>query len=1097
MREANELKAALASRDAALAAASAELATAQSRLSTAHDETTELRGSVRRLHRDGETLAAQLQESAVSAGAADEAARAAAARSLASAEGGLSATTKDLQKTRRALEKARADREAERADADAAAQRAARREADLSARLARAEAGGGAEAVELRAELERERVRQAEAEVRREAAVQAASRAQDEAVRAREAASQDAQGMALRLSLAEDAARSAEDAADRARARDLATADAGARALSEAQARCTALAREQAALRERCAALEVASGGGASERRTLRARLADVEADAHAAQARAARLAQEAAAAEARADVEAAGRRTAEEDAAHESVRRARMTRFDDEFGGGEAAAEARSLRRELGQASSRILDLESAAGRGASLSPLSAAAAGATAGVEVSLAAVENVRRVRQLSSYVDVCSSPSRDALSRYSVAAVSTRADPAFQSRVTDAVGTVEGVTSMLASMGGGGGGGTSPRRTTHLLETPPLSPRAVVRTSSWRSQPSQHAAAAGGFESAASTYTSVGEPPSVVSGFGSPAPASAAAATPLRAADRAAMLHKATEGLGTDEEAVYRVLGQVESQADFDAVARAFAERYPTTYGGDLTACLEREMTSLELQRCRDVLRARRVSLPARDPAGVLHAAMKGLGTDEAAIYGVLEAVASQEDWDGVKQRFREAHAGMCGGDVVQALRGELSEREMAHATEILNTKGILLGAAAAPAAAAPTASVAPSAHAATLHRAMKGFGTDEAAIYGVLEAVKSQREWELVGFAFKKAFPSFHGGSLERALEDELSTKEMARAAGILAANGVSFVAAAPPSPAVSAVSAGRSPAQQAEALHQAMSGAGTDEGAVFAVMEKMDSQAAWDAVQQQYRRLHPSAHGGDVVAALDEELGEDEVDRCRALLRTRGIVLGGGSSGGGGGPLSLEDQAIVLHAALAAVPSDAERVYEVLGGIGTRKEWYSVKHEFKSLPQFHGDNLLTEMEARLSDPQLERCSAILKKKGIKLEGARGPLASAAGGGGADAKTMPSPARQLSAKETADVAAALHKAMKGFGTDEDAVYAELGRVQTAGDWRCVKEEFRTQYPEFNGGNLVKALEDELTQREVSRAMEILMQRGVTW
>ena len=78
-----------------------------------------------------------------------------------------------------------------------------------------------------------------------------------------------------------------------------------------------------------------------------------------------------------------------------------------------------------------------------------------------------------------------------------------------------------------------------------------------------------------------------------------------------------------------------------------------------------------------------------------------------------------------------------------------------------------------------------------------------------------------------------------------------------------------------------------------------------------------------------------------------------------------------------------------------------------------------------------------------------------------------------------------------------VAASLHKAMQGLGTDEDRLYSELSKLQTATDWADVRSEFRENFSKFHGGDLRKAIEEELTARELTHARSLLRKKGIRW
>eukprot|EP01062_Namystynia_karyoxenos_P066749 TRINITY_DN60690_c0_g1_i1.p1 TRINITY_DN60690_c0_g1~~TRINITY_DN60690_c0_g1_i1.p1 ORF type:complete len:620 (+),score=150.28 TRINITY_DN60690_c0_g1_i1:118-1977(+) len=78
-----------------------------------------------------------------------------------------------------------------------------------------------------------------------------------------------------------------------------------------------------------------------------------------------------------------------------------------------------------------------------------------------------------------------------------------------------------------------------------------------------------------------------------------------------------------------------------------------------------------------------------------------------------------------------------------------------------------------------------------------------------------------------------------------------------------------------------------------------------------------------------------------------------------------------------------------------------------------------------------------------------------------------------------------------------VADALADAVSGFGTDEEAVWRELGKIRSQGSWTAVQRAFRDRHPRNCGGDLKRALEDDLNKSEMQRAKSILARNGVSW
>ena len=74
---------------------------------------------------------------------------------------------------------------------------------------------------------------------------------------------------------------------------------------------------------------------------------------------------------------------------------------------------------------------------------------------------------------------------------------------------------------------------------------------------------------------------------------------------------------------------------------------------------------------------------------------LHAAMRGLGTDEDAVYRTLQRVSGQQVWDAARLRY----ASLCGDSLDAALRAELTAAELRRCEDILAGRGVALAAAA--------------------------------------------------------------------------------------------------------------------------------------------------------------------------------------------------------------------------------------------------------------------------------------------------------------------------------------------------------------------------------------------------------------
>lgn len=67
---------------------------------------------------------------------------------------------------------------------------------------------------------------------------------------------------------------------------------------------------------------------------------------------------------------------------------------------------------------------------------------------------------------------------------------------------------------------------------------------------------------------------------------------------------------------------------------------------------------------------------------------------------------------------------------------------------------------------------------------------------------------------------------------------------------------------------------------------------------------------------------------------------------------------------------------------------------------------------------------------------------------------------------------------------------LYIAMKGIGTDEEAIYEVIGRLRTRSDWYALVKAFGIRKSGSFSGNLVQWLSDELDETERARVNYIL-------
>ena len=147
-----------------------------------------------------------------------------------------------------------------------------------------------------------------------------------------------------------------------------------------------------------------------------------------------------------------------------------------------------------------------------------------------------------------------------------------------------------------------------------------------------------------------------------------------ATSLVAGDRAgaaaARMAVAADGMGTDEDAIFRQL-EGRSFEERAAIVSAYNERYGAAAGGlNFQQMLDDEMGQMDSERARQLATNGRL-----DPAFAMRYAMDGFGTDEQMIRDTLQGRSA----DDIRQ-IRQQYADTYGGDLDDELAGENSGRD---------------------------------------------------------------------------------------------------------------------------------------------------------------------------------------------------------------------------------------------------------------------------------------------------------------------------------------------------------------------------------------------------------------------------------
>lgn len=385
-----------------------------------------------------------------------------------------------------------------------------------------------------------------------------------------------------------------------------------------------------------------------------------------------------------------------------------------------------------------------------------------------------------------------------------------------------------------------------------------------------------------------------------GWSAPAPTGTTGPRPVQpppprydgSADAAA-LHTAMKGglfgAGTDEGAIFRVL-QNKTPDQIASIRRAYQDHYKSNLDVDLKG----ELSGLELTRAQKLMSGDQAGANAD---GLRHA-MSGLRTDKAEVQEILSSQTAEQT-AATAQRFQQ--------DTGRGLNGELGRNlSGAHRDE---AQAALAGNKVAQSVAA-------------LRKAMDGAGTDEAAIFQELQG-KTPAELQAIKAEFAKS-----GRSLEGALGAELSGTDFAKAKALLSGAPQARVDALDMKAALGGVMAdraeverlldGATPQQRramateykaltgkdlrtelgrlsgnfaekattlfdkgslsdAERLHFALAGAGTDEDAVKSVLSgksKQELAAITADYQKRYKRDLAADLGGELSGreAFDAQL---------------------------------------------------------------------------------------------------------------------------------------------------------------------------------------------------------------------------------
>ncbi len=270
-----------------------------------------------------------------------------------------------------------------------------------------------------------------------------------------------------------------------------------------------------------------------------------------------------------------------------------------------------------------------------------------------------------------------------------------------------------------------------------------------------------------------------------------------------------------GFGTDEQAIADVLRN-KSPEQVKALRAAYADRYP---GRSLDGDIKDELSGSDLKNAMSVLTAKKASAPAVDVK------------DPKALLTTLSA-ASPKERAAIVAAHQTTNGRSLAADIGKGLKGD----DAIRATALLaNNDGLD--------------------KAAQLHTAMKGFGTDEAAIDTVLSSSTPAARKSI-----ETAYQQQYGTSLRSALSSELSGTDRALATAHLDNDAGAATAAR---------------------LQSALGGIGTDKRAIE---RAFDGTSAADRARA--ATVFAAHTGHSLDATLSKKLDGQDLDDARTLAST-------------------------------------------------------------------------------------------------------------------------------------------------------------------------------------------------------------------
>ncbi|MBT9582315.1 DnaJ domain-containing protein [bacterium] len=339
-----------------------------------------------------------------------------------------------------------------------------------------------------------------------------------------------------------------------------------------------------------------------------------------------------------------------------------------------------------------------------------------------------------------------------------------------------------------------------------------------------------------------------------------------------------------GLGTDEGALFKALdGKSKEQID------KLKANYKDHYGKDLNADLKSELSGKDFQRAEALMKGNQSAADAT----ALQQSVGVLWNDNKDIHKTLEGKTAEQ-----RKAIAEEYKKQTGKELKTQLSREMSGTDKDQAMALLDGN---------------TA----KADAAKIQRAVKGAGTDEAAIMGALEG-KSKTEREAIAKSFKDTYKV----DLTQRLKEDMGGAELDQANALMEGNQSKAAAAK-----IKTATEGFWGADKT-GINDSLQGKSVEE-----------RKAITDAYKQTY--------GKELNSELKDRLSGNDLQKSEALLQR--------------GKLTDAEQ---LKFALEGAGTDEEAVKKALQG-KTKEEVAQIRKDYEGLTQRKlDDDIAGDMSGR-------------------------------------------------------------------------------------------------------------------------------------